>query len=365
MDKIRQWWAQPDHYRWLSDYLRHRNLDRLTARMMAALVATLGVVPALLMFTSRGPDTPFGRTACFISVGACVAMAIMWLVRWPQRRHSAFFVATANACIAVTCLAQSSPETGLLGSSVFAALAGYVAFFHTAPYLTLVLSTGALTSLICAVRVAAAGEVLLAVAMLLIVSVASVAVPFWIQALVHLLGADVLKSHTDPLTGLRNRRGFHRSARALIHAGDGASSRILTVVMADLDRFKHLNDTHGHVTGDRVLVAVAEALRTVIDSRAVVARVGGEEFLVAGVSWTGADSLLGEHIRRAVASTPWQVTASVGVACMALNTVEDGAARSVIEHLVDAADTAMYEAKRAGGNQARHAGVLDPPPVRR
>jgi hypothetical protein len=76
------------------------------------------------------------------------------------------------------------------------------------------------------------------VAKLLIVAVGVLAVPFPVHVLVHLLGDEALKSHTDPLTGLRNRRGFYRSARELIGASVDAVEPYLTVIMLDLDRFK-------------------------------------------------------------------------------------------------------------------------------
>jgi len=130
--------------------------------------------------------------------------------------------------------------------SSFAALAGYVAFFHRSHHLAFVLSAAAVTSIVCGVQVAMAGSPLLAVATLVILAIGVLAVPLSAQTLVHLPGGDALKSHTDPLTGLRNRRGFYRSSRDLIDAPVDGRSQTLTVVMADLDQLKQINDTHGH-----------------------------------------------------------------------------------------------------------------------
>jgi GGDEF domain-containing protein len=90
------------------------------------------------------------------------------------------------------------------------------------------------------------GSALVAVAKLLIIAVGVLAVPFSVHVLIHLLGDEALKSHTDPLTGLRNRRGFYRSARELLGAEVHSAEPYLTVIMLDLDRFKQVNDTRGH-----------------------------------------------------------------------------------------------------------------------
>ncbi len=242
----------------------------------------------------------------------------------------------------------------LLGCTAFAALAGYVAFFHTSRYLALVLATAAATSVICPVEASLSGSALVALAKLLIIAVGVLAVPFSVHVLVHLLGLDALMSHTDPLTGLRNRRGFYRSTRDLIVSARSAEP-YLTVIMVDLDRFKQVNDTRGHTTGDRILVAVADRIRQASGGRAVVARVGGEEFLIAETTQSGQAETMAERLRHDVAGIPWGATASVGVATVERALLDRSDTRAVIEHLIDAADRAMYEAKRAGGNRTRHA----------
>ena len=127
------------------------------------------------------------------------------------------------------------------------------------------------------------------------------------------------------------------------------------MIMMDLDGFKQVNDTRGHTSGDRVLVAVADRLRHATRRRAVIARVGGEEFLIAEMTQPGEGHTIAERLRQEIAAIPWGATASVGVASISRVDTGDLDTRTVIEHLVDAADAAMYEAKRAGGNQTRRA----------
>jgi diguanylate cyclase (GGDEF)-like protein len=340
--------VQPDHFRWLSGYLGYRNVRGFTRRMMAVVVAALGIVPVLLVCTAIGPQSFVGRTVSLLIFICCAVMATMWLRRWPSRRQSVLFVLTSTACLSASCIVNATQGISLLGCTAFAALAGYVAFFHTSRYLAVVLATAGVTSVYCVV--AMGGGPLVMFAKFLILAVGLLAVPFSVHVLVHLLGDDALKSHTDPLTGLRNRRGFYRSARDLVNGG---VEPYLSVVMLDLDRFKAVNDTLGHATGDRILVAVADKLRRTTRGRAVVARVGGEEFLVAETTQPGEAHALADRLRQQVATIPWGATASVGVASISRVNIADHDIRAVFEHLVEAADAAMYEAKRAGGNQTR------------
>ena len=153
----------------------------------------------------------------------------------------------------------------------------------------------------------------------------------------------------DPLTDLRNRRGFEQSAGDLrLQRGNLEN---IALLMIDIDHFKAVNDTHGHVLGDKVLRAVAHVLKSNIKGRDVAARVGGEEFavLLPDTSVAGAVSLgkqicaLVSHgrIKRASGEgTIGQVTLSIGVAV----------ARSgeSLESLMERADAALYGAKRTG-----------------
>lgn len=171
------------------------------------------------------------------------------------------------------------------------------------------------------------------------IGVGVLAVPFSAQVLVHLLGDDALQSHTDALTGLRNRRGFYRSVRELIEASPARGLPYLTVAMIDLDRFKQVNDTRGHATGHRLLVTVGASLRQCARGRAIVARVGGEEFLIAEATRHDDADAPAERLR--LASTLLGITASDGVACTRFD--GDSGTRELLGELVESADAAMYE----------------------
>ncbi|WP_328350800.1 GGDEF domain-containing protein [Mycobacterium sp. NBC_00419] len=220
---------------------------------------------------------------------------------------------------------------------------------HSPRLLVLTVSVALATAGACAVRIGLAGDVPMAVGTLLLCSGGLLTVPFVGQILIRLLWNDAVS--TDPLTGLANRRGFRRSARSLIASAPGGLASF-SVVMIDLDGFKQLNDTRGHAVGDQVLVEVATRIRDVGGRDLIAARVGGEEFLVAQASPPRQAEMLARSLCSAIASSPWGVTASLGIAGVtATDAAQD--VRGLIEGLIAEADMAMYAAKRAGGNQIR------------
>lgn len=157
---------------------------------------------------------------------------------------------------------------------------------------------------------------------------------------------------TDPLTGLPNRRATFERLETLVQSAqeDGVS---LTAIMFDIDHFKAINDTHGHLIGDQVIKQVGELSRRQTRADDHVGRIGGEEFvwLLPGLD-TGDARKLGERLRQAVeqgieGSLLPDVTISVGVAHFRAD--DDGDA------LLARADTALYSAKRGGRNRVRKA----------
>lgn len=161
---------------------------------------------------------------------------------------------------------------------------------------------------------------------------------------------------TDPLTGLFNRRyAMPHLARIADRARE--SGRSFAVLAIDLDRFKSVNDSYGHAAGDCVLVEVAERLRASLRASDLIARIGGEEFLIV-LSDTGLDEaqMIAERIRRTVEATPIAfdigrsvpVTLSIGVALGGPAAPEGTGA---VDEVVSRADRALLAAKAEGRNQ--------------
>jgi diguanylate cyclase (GGDEF)-like protein len=148
----------------------------------------------------------------------------------------------------------------------------------------------------------------------------------------------------DPLTGLANHRAFFRNCAAEFSRERRADGEI-SIVMLDLDHFKAINDVHGHPFGDRVLVAVAEALRGSTRAHDTVGRMGGEEFAVLLPDTDAATAHeLADRAREAIARvavSEVELSSSAGVATGA------SSAMTPLD-LIELADKALYEAKRLG-----------------
>lgn len=157
---------------------------------------------------------------------------------------------------------------------------------------------------------------------------------------------------TDPLTGLFNRR-YALPQLARVAARSAETGRPFAVLLADIDHFKGVNDRHGHPAGDAVLAEVAQRMKAGLRPSDLLARIGGEEFLIV-LPDTGPEDArrAAETLRRRIAGSPvrlpgkgaLRVTASLGVA------LAGGGLRSP-EQLLDDADRALYAAKTAGRNQ--------------
>jgi diguanylate cyclase (GGDEF)-like protein/PAS domain S-box-containing protein len=166
----------------------------------------------------------------------------------------------------------------------------------------------------------------------------------------RLMAALEKLSETDCLTGALNRRGFLRLAEREFDRIRRAG-RPLSIIMIDIDHFKQVNDSYGHAAGDLVLATVAEQCRTHIRKSDLLARFGGEEFIVMMSDGTPDEAHgIVERLRRAIhvarLSTikgEVSVTASFGIACIDASAVD-------LETAIRLSDEALYEAKNAGRN---------------
>ncbi|HZE93719.1 MAG TPA: diguanylate cyclase [Gemmatimonadales bacterium] len=166
-------------------------------------------------------------------------------------------------------------------------------------------------------------------------------------------------SLTDSLTGLYNRRHLMGTLASEVQRSRRLR-RAFSVLLADVDRFKQYNDTHGHLAGDAALVKIAEVFRKTTRQVDCVARYGGEEFVVMLLEANLATAtLVAERIRARVAEQDvgeGHLTLSIGVA-----EYPDGG--DTPEELIATADGAMYKAKSSGRNQVVVAGTSEPRPL--
>ncbi len=152
-------------------------------------------------------------------------------------------------------------------------------------------------------------------------------------------------ANTDPLTGIANRRALEEWLRDWEREGDGSTAAL---VLFDIDHFKAVNDLHGHLVGDEILVSAAQLIRSQLRARDLVGRWGGEEFLVIIEGGTLENATaLANRVRQIVMASvhpvAGSVTLSAGVAVCTADTPVDAAFK--------AADDALYAAKAAGRNR--------------
>lgn len=153
----------------------------------------------------------------------------------------------------------------------------------------------------------------------------------------------------DPLSGCFNRRGFEQQYRREL-ARAARTHTDLALLSIDLDHFKHVNDTYGHLVGDQVIAETGELLRASARADDLVARTGGEEFVILApnTSVAGAQNLalrIVEAFRRRTFGAPTarvMVTVSIGVVADAISS------ESIAEDLLSRSDEALYAAKRSG-----------------
>ncbi len=167
------------------------------------------------------------------------------------------------------------------------------------------------------------------------------------------LERDVLHSlaHTDPLTGLLNRRGLNATLAAALPFS--VPSRILAVYVLDLDNFKPVNDQYGHDVGDELLMVVAARLRAMMRVGDAVARTGGDEFVIVatGLQTDAQAKELGDKLLE-IFRMPFALgeqTCAIGITIgYALAPADGNDATSLLKH----ADAAMYAGKEGGKNRA-------------
>ncbi|MDG9758109.1 GGDEF domain-containing protein [Pseudomonas sediminis] len=156
----------------------------------------------------------------------------------------------------------------------------------------------------------------------------------------------------DPLTALYNRRALEARAGNLLK--ETSPTRPGALLLIDIDNFKQVNDLHGHLAGDRLLIALGEMLRALLPERALTARLGGDEFVILmGDASNDRVVALGDalrqrfnHMAAQAFTTPQAVTLSIGA------TLFDRPPASLAA-LIEQGDTALYQSKRGGRNSTR------------
>jgi GGDEF domain-containing protein len=362
------WWHRLDHYYFLTAFLAGRGKRVAVCRVVAAMMAGLGLICLGLNWSPFGPKETYGQVIAIAVALCCWAMAVVWLKpRWPSITVSRTCVVLGIVCIAAECLVQSNPMAGLFGATAFGLVAAHAAFFHTLRLLWLCWTVAALTLAVLVTRLAPT-ELVLALCAALLVGLIVGFVSFTGRATIWMIDADILHPDLEPLTGLLNHDGFYEKAATLVGARSRDDDRFLMVAVINLDGFSLLGGLGGDVAVERARVEIARRLRETARQDAVLAHPFDSEFLLADVFTTLDASPLIDRVHGAIKSAPARLTASIGVVCTPLQPLIGQPAHDVLDEIVTLATNAMYQARKGGGNQIRYVHdpsltVLDQPPA--
>ncbi|OZF01392.1 GGDEF domain-containing protein [Rhodococcus sp. 14-2686-1-2] len=346
MHMLHRWWTQPSDFAWTTAY--HRTNPILQRAHIAVGIWCLlyAVLCVLATHTPAGIGEPSEHVAGYLLAAVGVIVAVAWIRGpWPSATVSKMFVVYLEAGSVAPLLLLSDPMVALSCAVSLGVNGSYIAAFHSPKMFfghqlwTIAISGVLFTR---AVR-APDADVVLASAYLVLLTLVLFSAPILTQSLLVLLRRDAATAFFDPLTGLRNRRGLDAALSEALPAGSSAA-----VVVIDIDDFKKVNDRFGHAHGDVVLRRTAAAITAAFVAPAVTARTGGEEFAVLTFVEPAAAFASADTLRIALADGHGfdpAVTVSIGIAHTAANTLPAG-----YERVYRRADTAMYAAKRAGGN---------------
>jgi diguanylate cyclase (GGDEF)-like protein len=355
---LSDWFTQPFDYDWIVLHHSTRHLRGLLGGVIAAGTLSIAFISTVMLFSFHGPTSESGRTWIVVMLGIQVAVAGAWLVlplpNGRKRLVQVFVMFAIFGDVGLTSVLAFYDDFGrLTGCVLFSVTGAFVGYLMSPRWLAAHLAWSSFFTVVFG-YLAFRGEnedPATILATTCTVLVATNGTPVFAQVAWTLISRDARNSTLDPLTGVFNRRG---ADNALLDLWAEAEEKRLSLVVlvVDIDKFKRVNDYHGHARGDEVIQLVSSRLAAMAGRRGVVARTGGEEFLVAS---TGAECDLHELIHLVKTglyhpADPVPVTASIGAAVLPVSSVSPGIGASTIVRMARTADAHMYRAKESGGN---------------
>ncbi|WP_157970781.1 sensor domain-containing diguanylate cyclase [Nakamurella deserti] len=342
-----------------------KRILRSTGRFVALSCLLLAAGSVLLMYTPGGPTGTAARIATGVVAAAAVVAAALWWVRgWPRERTSVAFVLAAEVGHGIVLFCCADPVVSLLAATWFFLLGDYLTFAHGRRALVAHCVWVKANLLFYGVRalLEPGADVPFVVFLVVGLTATLIVTRLFGQVFSDALRSDSARSaelaHRDPMTQLLNRRGLEAAAPR-VFAQARSERAVIAVFLVDIDRFKVVNDRHGHDAGDAVLRLLAARLDASVRKYGLVARTGGEEFVVLDRVHADGIASMAERLR-AVShhpDDPVPVTVSVGAVGLAGDDFPSADPGVLLTNLIIRADTAMYAAKQRGGDQV----VLDLP----
>ena len=354
--RVVAWWDADFDYEWMPRFLAERGLTKLLQWSIAAWCAAFGTYIALLQFTVGDSGDRWRSALLIILAASSFYAAVRWPTTvWPTERRSIWFVVWADAVLGIGIVFGSGATASpLAASGLFIVIGIYVAMLHSSRTLSAHISWVCVAVGAAALRQVAlepeTEDAILAIRVFFLLGL-TIGVPVVAHIGLQTLKDAAARSQRDPLTGLLNRWGLAAAAQRLLSSTRDGSDVIVTM-LTDLDRFKSLNDRHGHTGGDRALRAVATRLTAAVPATGFVARLGGDEFAtVVAVPHNAVANVVTEvHASVYDSRDAVPVCASTG-AWIWLDTKPVTDPAGAFSAQLHRADLAMYDAKRAGGNR--------------
>lgn len=348
-----RWRHGGDHYEWLTAYLAAHDLQVATCRVVAWIIGSLGAVSVLAIVAATSAEEPYRPAIAALVSVACAVMAFFWLRSdWPTRWQSLFCLFVGTLLISVVCLMEPDPVLGLLASSAFTVTTAYAVFFHSRMWLVPIWAVQTTTLVVLSWRLVLVGYAL-ALTSVVLVALISVFVAFACELVLRIIGSEKPHGEIEPLTGLPNRQSFYDSVATLIGSRNRHDDRYLILIVVNLDSFSLLTAMSGKAGGNKARVAIGQRLRETVRGDAVIGALGEAEYLIADVFTTPDPTPLAERILGTIKSAPFQLTASLGVVSTPLQPLTGQGSHDVLDELVTIGTSAMYEARKSGGNQMR------------
>lgn len=300
--------AGRSEYQRISEALRIAGAQSMLRKIFAAMGVSFLPLAVVADNVPFGPDTQLKSCVYFCAaIGGALLGLRWWFAPWPTATEALWFLALADACFTAAAAVMGGPYVRITGT-LHLAMMGLFAAFFLGWRILLLHCTYCLALIVLLVIVAVVHDGIVPEALFVVVTpviATVVGVPVAAQVAVEVGRRGFVRlaneSSIDPLTKLLNRRGMTLAMRRA-SAARKESGAVLVMAAVDLDGFKAFNDTHGHVAGDELLIAVAaELCAGVPESHA--ARWGGDEFGVFAVciGRTDAEHLIG-RLRALMAS---------------------------------------------------------------
>jgi diguanylate cyclase (GGDEF)-like protein len=354
MNTALRWWRGLDHYYWLTAFLAARGLQQTTSRLVALVIFGMSAISLTLIWSPTGPRGPVAQIMAAAVAVCCWGLAAMWLRgRWPTAVESRICVCAGSACIAISCLIQADPLSGLFGATAFTLVAIYAAVFHTTRWLGITWVATGVTLAVLAYRLAPF-SIAFATSSVLLVGFIVMFVSLTGRAAIWLVDADILHENFEPLTGMFNRDGFYEKATTLLASRSRGDDRFVALSVINLDSFSLVGEFSGVAGSNRARVEIAARLRETARRDAVLAHVSDSEFVIADLFESNDASALVERIRGTISGSPSHLSASIGVVTTALQPLVALPPHEVLDELMSIATNAMYESRKGGGNQVTY-----------